>query len=273
MAVAKKAVVKKAVAKKELAAQEVDEATLALFAGVEDNEQLNQDELALPFLRIAQKGSPQVDEDSAEYIEGLKPGQFFNTATSEIYGDEISIQAHGYFQNFTIWKGEKGSGDFQGTMTPDAFRELQSTTNMDRDGGDFTRVVDGEPLRYTDTRNYIVVLPDHIEDGILMYPMSSTGIKASRTWNTLNNGRRINGSKAPRFATVWSLKTKGFEKSGYTWKQVSTVKPISWATPELAKLGIELKDMVDSIKATAGEAAHRANSSDGVQDEAADSDF
>ena len=262
---------KKAVAKK--ATQEVDEATLALFAEVDDNEQLNQDELALPFLRVAQKGSPQVDEDSAEYIEGLKPGQFFNTATSMVYGDEITVQAHGYFQNFTIWKGEKGSGEFQGTMTPDAFRELQSTTSMERDGGDFVQVVDGESLRYTDTRNYIVIIPDHPEDGILMYPMSSTGIKASKNWNTLQNGRRINGKKAPRFATLWELKTKGFEKNGYTWKQVSSIRPVSWATPELAQLGIELKPLVDSIKDTAGEAAHRANSSDGVQDEAADSDF
>ena len=45
--------------KKELVAQEMDEKALAAFAVEEGQEEhLSQEEMELPFLRVAQKGSP-----------------------------------------------------------------------------------------------------------------------------------------------------------------------------------------------------------------------
>jgi hypothetical protein len=235
--------------KNELVVQEADEKALAAMAVEEGQEEhLSQEEMELPFLRVAQKGSPQVDDDSPNYIEGLKPGQYFNTVSSTVYGDTIMVQVHGYFHNYTIWKGDKGAGEFQGTMTTEEFREFEKANNLQRDGGDYVHNVEGEDLRYTDTRNFIVSLPEHQEEGILIYPMSSTGIKASKKWNTLNNGRRINGRPAKRYATIWELKTAGFEKNGYTWKQTANIKPLGWATPELFAFGKEFEDFVSAIK-------------------------
>lgn len=248
----------------------MDEKTLAMFAVEEGQEEhLNQDELELPFLRVAQKGSPQVDEDKPEYIEGLKPGHYFNTVSGESYGDVLKVQVHGYFQNYTIWKGEKGSGEFQGMMTPEEFRAFEKENTLNRDGGDYIHTLDGENLRYTDTRNFIVTLPDHEEDGILIYPMSSTGIKAARKWNTLNNGRRINGRPAKRYTTLWEIKTAGFEKNGYTWKQTSTIKALGWVTPELAETGKAFEDFVRSIRET----GVKYNEGENHTEEAVDSDF
>lgn len=223
-----------------------DLAALTVEAG--DEEHLSQDEFELPFLRVAQKGSPQVDEDKPEYIEGLKPGQYFNTATGTNYGDEIVVQVHGYFRNFIIWKGEKGAGEFNGVMTPEEFQEFSAENKLARDGGDFVHQVDGEELRYSDTRNFLISLPEHAEEGLMLYPMSSTGIKAAKKWNTLQNGRRLEGKPTKRYATIWQIKTAGFEKSGYTWKQTSQIKPMGWATPDLIALGKSFEDMVASIK-------------------------
>ena len=240
---------------------------MTVEAGQEEH--LSQDELELPFLRVAQKGSPQVDDDSADYIDGLKPGQYFNTASGANYGDEIVVQVHGYFRNYTIWKGPKGSGEFSGQMTPDEFTQFEKDNNLVRDGGDMVHTVDGEEYRYTDTRNFIVSFPEHEEDGIMLYPMSSTGIKAARNWNTRNNGRRINGEQAKRYATLWTLKTAGFEKNGYTWKQTSSITPLGWATPELVEFGRQFEGFVQTIKESG---VKYAGDSEGAS-EAEDSDF
>jgi hypothetical protein len=222
---------------------------LAALAVEEGNEEhLSQEELELPFLRVAQKGSPQVDDAKPEYIDGLKPGQYFNTVSSTNYGDTLMVQVHGYFHNYLIWKGEKGNGDYGGTLTPEEFREYEKTHNLTRDGGDMVEYVDGEEIRYSDTRNFIVSLPEHEEDGIMIYPLSSTGIKAARKWNTLQQARRINGRPAKRYATIWEISTAGFEKNGFTWKQTSNIKPVGWATGELVEFGRAFEDFVSAIK-------------------------
>jgi len=239
-----------AIVEEEVAIVEEEVKDLSIFAVEEGQEEhLSQDELELPFLRVAQKGSPQVDDDKAEFIEGLKAGNYFSTLSSAVFGDSLKVQAHGYFHNYTIWQGEKGNGTYQGTMTTDEFRAFEKTTKLERDGGDMVHTVDGETLRYTDTHNFIVSLPDHPEEGIMLYPLSSTGCKAARKWNSLNNGRRIPGGKqAKRYATLWEIKTAGFESNGFTYKQTSSIKPLSWVTAELNELGKSFEEFVKAIK-------------------------
>jgi hypothetical protein len=258
--------------KNELVVAEMDEKSLAMFAVPEgEEEHLSQEELELPFLKLAQKGSAQVDEDKPEYIKGLTPGKFFNTVSGEVYDEEsLKVQVHGYFQNYTIWKGPKGSGTYNGSMTPEEFRHFEATTKLTRDGGDMVQTVDGEDLRYTDTRNFIISLPEHPEDGIMLYPLSSTGCKVARKWNTLNNSRRVNGRPAKRYATIWALKTAGFESKGFNYKQVSSVKALGWATPELLEYGKSFEDFVKSIKETG---VKYSESSDVEAEAVNDSDF
>lgn len=236
----------------EVVVKEEEVKDLSIFEVPEGQEEhLSQEEMELPFLKLAQKSTAQADEDKPEYIKGLKPGMFFNTVTEEVYGPVAKFQQHGYFHNFVIWKGPKGNGTFQGTMSTDEFKEFEKTAvpPLTREGGDMTHTVNGEALRYTDTHSFIVTLPDHMEEGIMIYPLSSTGCKVARKWNTLWRGRRSGVSQTERYATIWELKSEGFTNdAGFAYKQVSSIKPISWATPELAAFGKSQKPFVDAIK-------------------------
>ena len=235
--------------KKGLVKKEEEITDLSIFAVEEGHEEhLSQDELELPFLRVAQKGSPQVDDDKAEYIEGLKAGNYFSTLSSAVFGDSLKIQVHGYFHNYTIWKGEKGNGTYQGTMTTDEFRAFEKGERLERDGGDMVHTVEGETLRYTDTHNFIISLPEHEEEGIMLYPLSSTGCKAARKWNSLHNGRRVDGKPTKRYATLWEIKTAGFESNGFTYKQTSGIKPLSWVSSDLNEYGKSFEEFVSAIK-------------------------
>lgn len=48
-------------------------------------ENLDQNDMTLPFLAICQKTSPQLESDNAKYIEGLRFLDLFNTLTGDVY--------------------------------------------------------------------------------------------------------------------------------------------------------------------------------------------
>ena len=67
--------------------------SLALFGddAAKGFENMTQDDMALPFVRILGQLSPQVTDGDAKYIEGAKPGMIYNTVTSELYdGKKVS---------------------------------------------------------------------------------------------------------------------------------------------------------------------------------------
>src|SRR5665213_2558557 len=51
-----------------------------------------QTDLMIPRLALAQALSPQVTEGDPNRIEGLKPGDLWNSVTSQNYGKEVRIQ-------------------------------------------------------------------------------------------------------------------------------------------------------------------------------------
>jgi len=214
---------------------------LTVAAGNEEH--LSQDELEMPFLRLGQKMT-KVE------IDDLKPGMFFNTVSEEVYGETLVIQVHGYFHNYTKWMGPKGNGEFRGSMTTSEFREFEKTASpaLAKEGGDMVHTVEGEALRYTDTHNFLVSLPEYPEEGLMLYPLSSTGCKVAKKWNTLNNGRKINGQQAKRYATIWELTTGSFESNGFSYKQVKSLKSLGTPSKELLAFGEECSIFAQSVK-------------------------
>jgi hypothetical protein len=243
MTVAKKKAV--AVVKKSLVATEAEIKDLSLYAVEEGQEEhLSQDELEMPFLKLYQKMS-KMD------IDGIKPGLFYNTVSEEIYGDAIKIQVHGYFHNYTKWMGKKGNGEYRGAMTTEEFRifEKKAEPALEREGGDMVHTVDNEILRYTDTHNFIVSLPEYPEEGIMIYPLASTGCKVARKWNSLQNSKRVNGKPAKRYATLWELVVGDFKSNdGFDYNQVKKIISQGLVAPDLLKFGKDFEDFAQTIK-------------------------
>ena len=49
------------------------------------------DEFLIPFFRILQTNSPEVDEGDGKYIHNARPGMILNTATREAYDGKVGI--------------------------------------------------------------------------------------------------------------------------------------------------------------------------------------
>lgn len=55
-------------------------------------ETITRSDMLLPRLALAQTQSPEVQEGTPTYVEGLKPGDLFNSITKKNYGREVYIQ-------------------------------------------------------------------------------------------------------------------------------------------------------------------------------------
>ena len=69
-----------------LAVVELDEEDLG--GGLKN---ISNDERKVPFLRILQSNSPEVDEDDVKHIPGAKAGLLMNTATKQLYASLIML--------------------------------------------------------------------------------------------------------------------------------------------------------------------------------------
>ena len=55
-------------------------------------ENMTQEDMALPFVRILGQLSPQVTDGDAKFIDGAKPGMIYNTVTSELFDGKKGIK-------------------------------------------------------------------------------------------------------------------------------------------------------------------------------------
>jgi hypothetical protein len=190
-------------------------------AGFED---FTRDDIAIPFLKTLQKTSPQVDEDSADHIEGAKAGMFFNTVTGELFdGKEkglLIIPVHRVHQ-FIEWKPRDEGGGFVAAHAPDSPMVIEA-----KKGGTFgdLETPDGNELKET-FNVFVIIVGEGDREGendMAIMAFSSTQIKIYKKW--MANLRAIiirdpDGRRrpAPMFAHVFRITTRFQENSKGTW--------------------------------------------------------
>ena len=74
---------------------------------------MTQDDLALPYVRILGQLSAQVNEGDGKYIEGAKPGMIYNNVTHEIFDgeEEVSKWCLVIIKKTIQKKSDKGDGN------------------------------------------------------------------------------------------------------------------------------------------------------------------
>ena len=64
---------------------------------------ISQEDLALPFLKILGQLSPEVNKRDGKYVEGAEPGKIINTVTNELF-DKISVVPCHYKRQYIEWQ-------------------------------------------------------------------------------------------------------------------------------------------------------------------------
>ena len=186
---------------------------------------ISQEDLALPFLKILGQLSPEVNKRDGKYVEGAEPGKIINTVTNELFDDIDVIPCH-YKRQYIEWQ-DRGTSSGAPVAIHEADSDIVSTTT--RDKGYKDRLPNGNYLE--NTANHFVLLCGKNPQTALL-SMKSTQLKVSRKWNSMMMGIKMQGKNGlftpPTYSHIYNLKTVQMSNDKGTWFgwDVSKVGPV-----------------------------------------------
>ena len=192
-------------------------------------EDINSQTMAVPFIRILQTLSPQLDEESPAYIEDAKKGYWFNTVTKEVYGDSLSVIVLKFERVFIEWLPNRGG--LVGYHTPEHAESIATDKT-------FGKWLSPEGNSLQDTYVYLALVAGHEREGVAVFSLASSAIKVAREWNRLMTTHVMpNGEDAMPYWLVWNLET-----------QLKKNDQGSWFNPDVAFAGYIKEDQYALIK-------------------------
>jgi|TARA_R100001230_G_C5651557_1_gene156669 hypothetical protein len=208
----------KQVAKK----KETELANMSMFeedagAGLEN---LGQEDLALPFLKLLQKNNATDFEDDDGRTAA--PGDILNTVTGYIYSGKEGVRVIpcAYQRRWIEWSpigdGQKAPVNIFMPNEPLPPHERSAEDNKEY-------ITDGNGHYLEDTHNhFVLVLDDDGTASSALIAMRSTGLKKSKKWNSMIASLVLQGAKGPfqppRYSHIYLLKTaQEAGKNNYTW--------------------------------------------------------
>ncbi|MCP4229076.1 MAG: hypothetical protein GY771_02875 [bacterium] len=165
-------------------------------------EDMNGDTQSVPFLRLLQDLSPAVRKKHADYVEGAEAGMLINTATNKLYPTPLKFVV-GKFERYYIEWGSERSG-FKGAH---AVELIEKRIGKDLIMDDGYKVIDPQTNNtFSDTYVYYVLLPDHMEDGVMIMSLSSSQLKEAKRLNRNLRSTMIPNTtrRALPFFMVWN---------------------------------------------------------------------
>ena len=179
-------------------------------------DELGSEALAIPFLKVLQKMSPELDD-----IEGARAGDLYNTVTKEVIkgSDGVRVVNCAYTLQHIEWE-PRGTGSGAPHAIYSAGDTLPKTERGD-DNKDY--VVDGSGRYLERTAQHYVLIID--EDGITsqaLLPMKATQLKKSKQWNSAMKSMKMKDGSGnlftpARFSHVWHLESVSEENKNGSW--------------------------------------------------------
>ena len=163
-------------------------------------------DIAIPYINILQSNSPQLNPQKAEYVDGAKIGQFYNTVTQEV-SDSLNVIPVLYQLRYVEWKPREQGGGFVESHHADS--GILSKTK--RDQISFKDVLPNGNYVATTAYHYVMVQGKDGAWSQAVVSMTSTQLKKSRRWNSLMLSQKISGPSGsftpPTYAIIYKLST------------------------------------------------------------------
>ena len=203
---------------------------------------ISQEDLALPFLKILGQLSPEVNKRDGKYVEGAEPGKIINTVTNKLY-DEIEVIPVFYKRQYVEW-ADRGTSTGAPVMIHSADSDIISQTTRGKDYKD--RLANGNYLENT-ANHYVIYLNDTPQQALVS--MKSTQLKVSRKWNSMMMGIKMQGKNGlftpPTYSHIYKLKTVQMSNDKGTW--------FGWDVEKVGPVGDKnIYDMAKSFATSVG---------------------
>ena len=181
-------------------------------------ENIQQDDLATPRLKILMQLSPELEE-----MENAKAGMIYNTVTNELYDGSkgIRVLPCAYQRQYVEW-ADRGQGSGAPINVYDASSDILTKTT--RDDANKDRLSNGN---YVETcgNHYVLLITDNGDATPALITMKATQLKKSRKWNSMLLNLKLKGKNGlftpPSYSHYYRLKTvkEGNDKGNwYGWE-------------------------------------------------------
>jgi hypothetical protein len=170
-----------------------------------DGMAFEKEDLAVPFLRIAQDLTPQTKKHEPSYIAGLEPGDLYHTVTGEMWKNPVGavVVPVAFTRSFTEWwpRNSKQGKGFVKDWGVDG-SELERCTRDDKN-----RDITERGTQITRAALYfvLVVNPETGEYQQAALSLSGTQLKHAKKWNALISQYKMRG--IPGFGKCYRLTT------------------------------------------------------------------
>tara|TARA_Y100000114_G_scaffold49284_1_gene44964 strand:- start:10539 stop:11303 length:765 start_codon:yes stop_codon:yes gene_type:complete len=211
-----------------------DDTLLSEGTGLEET---TVEDFAIPFIRVLQPMSPQLNKASGSYVEGASAGDLYNTVTNSVYsGDKgIVLVPSAYIKKYIEWvPREKGGGlvnaNHDISILSECRKDPESRKYYTKDGNEIVETA----------QFYVLVLDPEPQQAVIAF--TSTQLSVARKWLTMMRMARVQNSQgqhveAPMFAYTYRLTTTSQSNDKGTWNSfsVSQEGQTSLADAQIAK--------------------------------------
>jgi hypothetical protein len=179
-------------------------------------ENMSQDDLALPFLKVLSQLSPEL-----ESVEGAKAGMIYNTVTGEAYDGTkgLLVIPCAYERKFIEWapRGQGSGGPVN--IYPATSDIMTKTFRKQGDSRDWLE--SGNYIENTAQHYVLIVGQENAADQPALIVMKATQLKKSRKWNSMMMTTKLMGKNGPftppSFSHVYRLTTSKESNDKGTW--------------------------------------------------------
>lgn len=186
-------------------------------AGLENK---TSDDVNIPVLIICQKGSAQFDTTHRNHpqkaIDGIKPGDIFNSATNEVIARPIQIIPCNYIVNYVEWKPGGQDSAPAAVHTDPAILSQCTKNDKKKDELPNGNIVE-------QTYNFLVKFSTDGESwSPALLRMKSTQVKNAKSWITIMDSIKFetpDGTKftPPTFSHIYELSTQPESNQAGSW--------------------------------------------------------
>jgi hypothetical protein len=196
---------------------------MSLYAGM-GREEARAEDYSIPFLRILQKGSPQVDKSEGAFIPGAEVGDFLNTVSGQHYSGSVGLKVIPclFHREYVEWIPREKKGSKSGFVASYQANDPIVATAKTEPGGRDLILPNGNDLQDTYYEYVLCETPDgDVFPAVISF--TSTQTKKVRKWNslmaqkrlTLPDGRVL--SNPPDFAFYYHITTVSEKNEHGSW--------------------------------------------------------
>jgi len=193
-------------------------------------ENVRQQSVALPILKLLQNGSAEAQKRNQAYVDGAEPGMLLNTVTKKVYDGSkgISVVPCHYKLEYQEWS-DYGTGSGRPEQIYPDTSDILTKTTKDQIGKD--RLPNGNYILTVGQHFVLIVDGENTETALIS--MSSSQGKISRKWNSMMMSITLNGKNGnytpPSFSHVYKITTvlnsgKGNQWYGYNVSKIGPVQ-------------------------------------------------